>query len=139
MESVARVLAIAIPGWGLFLLGILAGLALALLLVRAGIQMERGRAGRQGAQPSSQPTPALPAQTVLTDPSPAQAAAPLTSAGALALPDHIMLVIAAAAAATFPGGARILSVSRRDPVAQAVVNLWSIEGRRQIYLSHQLR
>jgi hypothetical protein len=67
------------------------------------------------------------------------AAPPTVDAGPSA---EVLVVIAAAVAATFGRGARITGVAAVKPPApsvEALMQQWSVEGRRQIYSSHQIR
>ena len=57
-------------------------------------------------------------------------------------PPVILAIIAAAVRVTFGAGARIAQVVPLKPVVPSVETLvqqWSMEGRRQIYSSHQIR
>jgi hypothetical protein len=67
------------------------------------------------------------------------AAAPAAPAEA-GPPPEVFVVIAAAVAATLGRNARITAVHAAPPAASAaVMPQWSLEGRRQIYSSHQVR
>jgi hypothetical protein len=57
------------------------------------------------------------------------------------LPPELLAVIAAAVAVTAGPHARITAVVpvKAAPSVETLMQLWSIEGRRQIYSSHQFR
>ena len=104
------------PGW-LACLALVASLALILSV-----------AGRRPAAP--QPAPARPADAPAV-PTPADEA----------LPPELVAVIAAAVSASFDAPVRIAAVQPVGPGAgsEIFMQLWSVEGRRQIYSSHQTR
>lgn len=52
---------------------------------------------------------------------------------------EIFIVIAAAVAATLGRRARVAAIKPVTPPAEAMIQPWSVEGRRQIYSSHQIR
>lgn len=57
-------------------------------------------------------------------------------------PPEVLAVIAAAVAVTCGRNARIAEVRAAKPTApsvEALMQQWSVEGRRQIYSSHQIR
>lgn len=67
------------------------------------------------------------------------AAAPAAVPG---LEEEITTAIAAAVYVTLGASAKVTSVTAEPPPAVSVENLmltWSLEGRRQIYTSHQVR
>jgi hypothetical protein len=56
--------------------------------------------------------------------------------------EHVLPIIAAVVRMTFGKGARIAQIIPVKPAAPSVETLmqqWSMEGRRQIYSSHQIR
>lgn len=58
------------------------------------------------------------------------------------LPPEILAIIAAAVRVTFGAGVRIAQIVPAKPTPPSVEMLmqqWSMEGRRQIYSSHQIR
>lgn len=75
-----------------------------------------------GPPPPAEPTAAAPA-------------APPVDQGP---PPEVLVVIAAAVATTFGRNARVTAVHFAPP-STAVMPQWSLEGRRQIYSSHQVR
>jgi len=83
------------------------------------------------ARPPVAPTPAAPAAAVTATP-----AAP-ASTGIPA--EHITAIIAAVVAATVGRQARIVSMQPQAPSVEMLMQQWSLEGRRQIYSSHQVR
>ncbi len=113
----------------LFVAGLVAGLLLALALIRQG-----ARIALRDLQPPTRQQPAAlsaPASTNAATPSPVPSANDV-------LPQDILLVLGAAVAATIRGPHAIRSVNAaQQPVP--TMNLWSLEGRRGIYRSHQLR
>jgi hypothetical protein len=103
----------------LALLAALAGVALLMFAVAA--------TGRwlAATHPTSPPRATAPAAPAYDGPTP-----------------EVLVVIAAAISATFGRQARIAEVHAIKPVAPSVESLmqqWSVEGRRQIYSSHQIR
>jgi hypothetical protein len=53
---------------------------------------------------------------------------------------HVLAVIAASVATMFGPGARITGVQTAKPASvEALMQMWSLEGRRQIYTSHNPR
>src|SRR4051794_34677143 len=82
------------------------------------------------------PTPLAPA------PMPAEAAIP-ASVDAGVPSNEILAMIAAVVRVTFGASARVTEVSLGKPAAAHPVDIpsphWSMEGRRQIYSSHQIR
>lgn len=55
------------------------------------------------------------------------------------VPPDILVVIAAAVAATLGPHARLVSVRTVRPAPIGLLQPWSIEGRREIYASHRFR
>lgn len=72
-------------------------------------------------------------------PTPPPAPAPVTVIPAIpeGISPEILAVIAAAVAAQLGSRARIAAV--QAPSVEMLMQQWSLEGRRQIYSSHQLR
>lgn len=102
----------------LALLAVLAGVALLMVAVAA--------LGRWLA--ASHPEPVRPAVPV---------AVPTDSA---AIAPEVLAVIAASIAATIGARARIAAVRPATvPNVEMLMQQWSLEGRRQIYSSHQIR
>ena len=66
----------------------------------------------------------------------AAAAAPVVPAGPS---DETLAIIAACVAVTFGSRARITSIKTGGPSVEMLMQQWSLEGRRQIYSSHQVR
>jgi hypothetical protein len=85
--------------------------------------------------------PPAPAPVALAaPPPPAPVAAPVPAAAAVApvpagIAPETMAIIAACVALTYGKRARIASIRPADLLLQQ----WSVEGRRQIYSSHQVR
>ncbi len=98
------------------------------------ITLARGR-GTPAAVPAPTPPPAPVAPARIQAPAPPPVPAPAVAAPA-AIPDEIMALIAAAVAVTVGPNARVASVV---PTPLDQQQQWSIEGRRQIYSSHQIR
>lgn len=65
------------------------------------------------------------------------AAAPASAASEPS--DETMAIIAACVAVTFGNRVRITSVRPGGPSVEMLMQQWSLEGRRQIYSSHQVR
>jgi hypothetical protein len=101
-----------------FSTGLVSGLLLSYLLVTLGMRLERNRNRQRTLAPE-------PRAATTTDPE--------------MIPEDILTVIAAAVAASFDSPVRVRSVTRAETQTATPYNLWSIEGRRQIYRSHQLR
>jgi hypothetical protein len=76
-------------------------------------------------------------------PRPAVSSAPASSAAAPVAPsgpsDEVLAIIAACVAVTFGNRARITSIKTGGPSVEMLMQQWSLEGRRQIYSSHQVR
>ena len=91
------------------------------------------------AAPSAPAMPPAPA-TRVTTPQPAPRAAAPTGGGD-EIPGEIMALISAAVALTLGPQARIAAVVPRKPAVPMpdLLQQWSVEGRRQIYSSHQIR
>ncbi len=102
----------------IFSAGLLTGLLLSYLLLNLGMRLERTRNQTHKLKQ-----------------------APLTTRGheAEEIPEHILTVITAAVAASFDSPVSVRSVTRTEAHPTPPYNLWSIEGRRQIYRSHQFR
>lgn len=77
-----------------------------------------------------------------THPEPARpAAAPMVPALPVASgpPPHVTAIIAAVVATALGRKARIIAVQPAPPSVEMLMQQWSLEGRRQIYTSHQIR
>ena len=76
-------------------------------------------------------------------PRPAVSSAPASAAAAPVAPsgpsDEVLAIIAACVAVTFGNRARITSIKTGGPSVEMLMQQWSLEGRRQIYSSHQVR
>lgn len=111
---------------------------LALLLIIAGIAVLLALVAGVGRWLAAT-HPANPAAI----PDASSAATPhLAPVPAVIPPAHVLAIIAAAVRVTFGASARIAQVVPVKPVAPSVETLmqqWSMEGRRQIYSSHQIR
>ena len=105
----------------LALLAILTGVAVFMALIAA---VGRWLAATHPEPPVRQAAPAAPVPLVETGPSP-----------------QVLAVIAAAVAHTVGVRARIAAVVplKTTPPGIEVLQPWSVEGRRQIYSSHQIR
>jgi hypothetical protein len=84
--------------------------------------------------------PAAAPVALAAPPPPAPVAAPVPAAAAVApvpagIAPETMAIIAACVALTYGKRARIASIRPADLLLQQ----WSVEGRRQIYSSHQVR
>jgi hypothetical protein len=53
--------------------------------------------------------------------------------------DETLAIIAACVAVSFGNRARITSIRTGGPSVEMLMQQWSLEGRRQIYSSHQVR
>lgn len=53
--------------------------------------------------------------------------------------DETLAIIAACVAVTFGNRARITAIRTGGPSVETLMQQWSLEGRRQIYSSHQVR
>jgi hypothetical protein len=53
--------------------------------------------------------------------------------------NEVLAIIAASVAAHLGSQARITSIRTGGPSVEALMQQWSLEGRRQIYSSHQVR
>jgi hypothetical protein len=90
--------------------------------------------------PVAAPVVAAPAPVVVA-PAPVAAPAPAVALAPEGEDPTLLAVLAAAVATTLGPNARIVGVS---PVASPIQNIsaltaWSMEGRREIYLSHRIR
>ncbi len=102
----------------IFSAGLVSGMLLSYLLVTLGMRIERNRSRKR--------EPAADSLTAKKN-------------EAEDIPEDILTVIAAAVAASFDSPVRVHSVTRAEVRSATPYNLWSIEGRRQIYRSHQVR
>lgn len=63
-----------------------------------------------------------------------------TAAASATIPSNeVLAIIAASVAAHLGNDARITSIRTGGPSVEALMQQWSLEGRRQIYSSHQVR
>ncbi len=89
--------------------------------------------------PAAAPVAAPGPVAIAAPPPPAPVAAPIPAAAVAPVPAGIapetMAIIAACVALTYGRRARIASIRPADLLLQQ----WSVEGRRQIYSSHQVR
>lgn len=108
----------------LALLAILAGVAVLMVAVAA--------VGRWLAATH----PDAPPKPVAAHPAASAPAAPVAPGGPT---PETLAIIAACVATTFGGRARITSIRTAGPSVEALMQQWSLEGRRQIYSSHQVR
>lgn len=113
----------------LALLAILAGIAVFMAAVAA--------AGRWLA--ATHPSPAISSSSLKLPHGPVVEAVPVPRD--IPAPE-ILAIIAAAVRVTFGAGARIAQVvplKTPAPSVEVLMQQWSMEGRRQIYSSHQIR
>jgi len=94
------------------------------------------------AEPKStatEPAPVLPTALIAT-PAPVKVSAPAATQASSETPAEIFAIIAAAVAVTLGAKARIAAINP-VPAEGTIEHLrqWSLEGRRQIYSSHNLR
>ena len=101
------------------LLFVLAGIALLMLAIRyAGLWLERGHPDPEISTQEAVPAPAASGE----------------------IEPEIIAVIAAATSAMISAPHRIVAVSQiKQPTVEGLMQQWSMEGRRQIYSSHQVR
>ena len=142
----------------LALLAILAGVAVFMFLVAAAGRWlaathdaavaKHVAVALKGMAPATTAAPASPAVAVPTGSAvtsaPIEAPAPVATRATVMQgpPPEVLVILAAAVAVTFGRNARIAEVRSLKPVATSVEMLmqhWSMEGRRQIYSSHQIR
>jgi hypothetical protein len=72
--------------------------------------------------------------------SPSPPAAPTKEVPRFDLPPQMVAVLAAALSTVFHGPYRITKIeAKQDYSVEALMNIWSMEGRRQIYDSHRIR
>ncbi len=67
------------------------------------------------------------------------AAAPVAPPVAAGPSNETLAIIAACVAVSFGNRARITSIRTAGPSVEMLMQQWSLEGRRQIYSSHQVR
>ena len=71
-------------------------------------------------------------------PTPTKAPAPIAAVPA-GPPPEVLAITAACVSMTYGPRARITSVRPGGPSVEMLMQQWSLEGRRQIYSSHQVR
>lgn len=114
---------------------------LALLAILVGIAVFIALVAGVGRWLAATHPAASPAQPGIPAPAAAPVAANTTVQTPLPTPE-ILAIIAAAVRVTFGARARIAEVVPVKPAAPSIETLmqqWSMEGRRQIYSSHQIR
>lgn len=118
----------------LALLAILACTAALMVVVRLAGRWLAATHPEAPAKPVSLPTVAAPITAPIT--APTAAPAPVVPAGT---PPETLAIIAACVATTFGAKARITAIKTAGPSVEMLMQQWSLEGRRQIYSSHQVR
>lgn len=102
------------------------------------LTLKRGRTIVQVPAPAPVAVPVATAAAPAPAPKPAPVAPVVTPPADDSIPAEIMALIAAAVAVTVGPNARIAAVHPTAPSLD-VLQQWSVEGRRQIYSSHQIR
>lgn len=118
------------------LLVVLAGVAVLMGLIR-GVGEILARTHPEAGAPAKAKQPAAPA--AVQPPKP-EAIETLSIHPITAIKPEVLAVIGSAVSTMVDGPFRILSVSSpRTPPVESLMQVWSWEGRRQIYSSHKVR
>lgn len=100
------------------------------------ITLLRSKGGPAVIEPARPAAPAPVAASAAAAPAPAPAPAPRIDES---IPGEVMALIAAAVTMTVGPRARIAGVVPSHAPSHELLQQWSVEGRRQIYSSHQIR
>ena len=105
------------------------------------LTLKRSRSAKSDLNVAPRPTAPAAQSLPIVTPAPATTTAPAPAPAARAaddIPGEVMALIAAAVAVTVGPNARIAAVHPTAPSLD-LLQQWSVEGRRQIYSSHQIR